>query len=133
MEVYAEAAGHAFEAQPVALQANTFVLTETETVEPSLASEPGETRAVAISNSAIEPAVRVVQTFQRRTLQSRWKHGSLRVGSPPFGKCQGLIKIGSFDPTQSIGIDAFLKRGVVQLALRLQNALQSPMLAALWQ
>ena len=66
--------------------------------------------------------------FQRRTLKGYGQGRRFRVLMPPLGERLRLIEGSASHMRLSIGVDPLLQRGVVELALRLEDRLEGAML-----
>src|SRR6185295_18272106 len=74
------------------------------------------------------PSVCLVQAFECRALQRYGQCRSLGVTPSPLGQSLGLVDVCERHTRFPVRPNAFLQGRVVELALRLQNVLERPML-----
>ena len=128
MQMHSERSRHAFEPKPACLHRDSTKRAKSKAIEPALAAEPGKARLAAALHPSEKCFVGLIQALQRRTLQGYGQGRGLRIILPPLSERLCLVEIRASHIGLAIGVDPLLQRGVIGLALGLQDRFEHSML-----
>jgi hypothetical protein len=128
--VQLEPAGHPSETQPLPVEPYAAKFSEAECFPSALAPESGKSGLSITRLQAMEKSLKsIVQPLERPTLKGHGQLAHFRQCLPAPSQRFALIDVGPRRAGLPVTVDAFLKRGVVQLTLCRAQPLQCTVLA----